>query len=141
MNPLLGSWRLVTMETRFNDGRVRYPYGREAVGYILYTAEGRMSATIMAGGRPPFGTDYGGGEGRSEKAVAFEGYLSYAGRYTFQSDRVIHHVEASLIPDWVGTDLIRLAEFHDDRLHLSTEPTTRGATTRTTVIIWERVAG
>lgn len=141
MNPLLGSWRLVTMETRFNDGRVRYPYGREAVGYILYTAEGRMSATIMAGDRASFGTDYGRGEGMDEKATAFEGYLSYAGRYTFQGDRAIHHVEASLIPDWVGTDLIRLAAFHDDQLHLSTEPTTRGTTTRTTVIIWERVVG
>lgn len=141
MNPLLGSWRLVTMETRFNDGRVRYPYGREAVGYILYTPEGWMSATIMAGGRAPFGIDYGRGEGTSEKAAAFEGYLSYAGRYTFQGDRVIHHVEASLIPDWVGIDLLRLAAFHEDQLHLSTEPTTRGETTRTTVIIWERVAG
>jgi hypothetical protein len=139
MNPLVGSWRLVTMEYRYADGRVRYPYGRGAVGYILYTTEGQMSATIGGGRRAPFGVEYGRGEGASEKVAAFESYFSYAGRYTFGGDRVIHHVEVSLIPDWTGTDLIRLAEFRDDQLILSTVPTTRGETTRTTVIVWERV--
>lgn len=139
MNPLIGSWRLVAMENRFADGRVRYPYGRVARGYILYTAEGKMSATIMGGDRVPFGAEFGRGEGVAEKAAAFEGYLSYAGRYTFAGDRVIHHVEVALIPDWVGTDLIRLVEFRDDQLILSTPPSTRGETTRATVIIWQRV--
>jgi hypothetical protein len=141
MNPLIGAWRLVAMENRYADGRVRHPYGPEAAGYILYTAEGWMSATIMGGGRAPFGVEFGRGDGVSEKAAAFEGYLSYAGRYTFQGDRVVHHVEAALIPDWVGTDLVRLAEFRDDLLILSTEPSTRGETTRTTVITWQRVTG
>lgn len=140
MNPLLGGWRLVAMEYRYADGRVRYPYGRGASGYILYTTEGWMSATIMGGERASFDTEYGRDEGVAEKVAAFESYLSYAGRYTFAGDRVIHHVEVSLIPDWVGTDLIRLAEFHDDRLILSTLPSTRGETTRTTVITWRRVA-
>jgi hypothetical protein len=140
MNPLIGAWRLVAMENRYADGRVRYPYGREAVGYILYTAEGRMSATIMGGGRAPFGVEMGRGDGAGEKIAAFESYLSYAGRYTFGGDRVVHHVEAALIPDWVGTDLVRLAEFRDDLLILSTEPSTRGETTRATVITWQRVA-
>ena len=141
MNPLIGTWRLVAMENRYADGRVRYPYGREAQGYILYTAEGRMSATIMGSDRAPFGVEFGRGDGVSEKVAAFESYLSYAGRYTFQGDRVIHQVEAALIPDWVGTDLVRLAAFQDDLLILRTEPSTRGETTRTTVITWQRVGG
>lgn len=140
MNPLIGAWQLVSMENRFADGRVRYPYGSEASGYILYTAEGRMSATIIGGDRVQLGTEYGRGEGVAEKAAAFEGYLSYAGRYTFEGDRVIHHVEVALIPDWVGTDLVRLADFRDDLLILSTEPSSRGETTRATVITWRRVA-
>lgn len=141
MNPLIGTWRLVAMENRYADGRVRYPYGREAQGYILYTAEGRMSATIMGSDRAPFGVEFGRGDGVSEKVAAFESYLSYAGRYTFRGDRVVHHVEAALIPDWVGTDLVRLAAFQGDLLILRTEPSTRGETTRTTVITWQRVGG
>jgi hypothetical protein len=136
-NALIGAWRLVAMEYRYPDGRLRYPYGREAVGYIIYTADGRMSATLMAGGRAPFGAEYGRGKGRETKAAAFETYLSYAGRYEFPGDRVIHHVEVALIPDWVGTTLTRLAQFEGDRLTLSTEADPRG---RLTVITWERVA-
>lgn len=139
MNPLVGSWRLVSMEYRYADGRVRYPYGREAVGYIIYTADGRMSATIMSGGRRPFGTDFGRGEATAEKAAAFETALAYAGRYEFLADRVLHHVEVSLVPDWAGTTLERLADLQGDRLTLSTHPTTHNGRTRTTVITWERV--
>jgi hypothetical protein len=124
------------MEFRYPDGRVRYPYGREAIGYIIYTADGRMSAALMSDDRAPFGTEFGRGDGHEAKAAAFESYLSYAGRYEFPGDRVIHYVEVALIPDWVGTTLMRLARFEGDRLILSTEPDARG---RVTVITWERV--
>lgn len=139
LDQLIGSWQLVSFENHDGDGRVRYPYGRGAVGYILYTTEGRMSATVMSSDRPPFGGIPRRDEGTPEKAVAFETYLSYAGRYTFLGDRVIHHVEVSLWQDWVGTDLERLAEFRDGRLILRTPPIIQGARTRTTIITWERV--
>lgn len=136
--PLVGAWRLVAMEYRYPDGRVRYPYGREATGYIIYSGDGRMAATLMAGGRAAFGGELRRGEGGDRKAAAFEGYLSYAGRYEFLGDRVVHHVEVALIPDWVGRALVRLAAFEDERLVLSTEPDREG---RVTVIAWERAAG
>jgi len=135
--PLVGAWRLVAMEYRHADGRVRYPYGRDATGYIIYTAGGRMSATLMGGDRARFDTEYRRGEGGAAKAAAFESYLSYTGRYEFLGDRVVHHVEVALIPDWVGNTLVRLAAFEGDRLILSTEPDGEG---RVTVITWERVA-
>jgi Lipocalin-like domain len=139
MNPLIGSWRLVSMEYRYTDGRVRYPYGRAASGYILYAADGRMSATIMGGGRAPFGGDFGRGAALAEKAAAFETALAYAGRYEFLGDRVLHHVEVSLVPDWAGTTLERLIDLQGDRLVLSNQLTTLNGRTRTTIIVWERV--
>jgi hypothetical protein len=33
-----------------------------------------------------------------------EGFVAYGGRYSFSGDRVIHHVEMSLFPNWVGSD-------------------------------------
>ena len=135
-NPLVGAWQLVAMEYRHPDGRVRYPYGRDAVGYIIYTADGRMSATLMGGGRAAFGEEFRRGEGQEAKAAAFESYLSYAGRYEFLGDRVVHRVEVALFPDWVGNELMRLSRFEGARLVLSTEP---DATGRVTVITWERV--
>ncbi len=48
-----------------------------------------------------------------------EGFVAYAGRYSFRGDRVIHHVELSLFPNWVGTDQQRWVELAGDRLTLS----------------------
>jgi hypothetical protein len=33
-----------------------------------------------------------------------EGFVACAGRYTFHGDPVVHHVELSLFPNWVGSD-------------------------------------
>jgi hypothetical protein len=137
---IVGGWRLVAFENHDGDGRVRLPYGPAPVGYLLYTADGRMSATIMRGDRTPLAGEPRRGEGTAEKARAFEEYLSYAGRYTLLGERVIHHVEVSLWPGWVGTDLERWAEFRDQRLILRTVPNGDDARARTTIITWERVA-
>lgn len=137
---VVGGWRLVSFENHDGDGRVRLPYGPDPVGYILYTADGRMSATIMRGERTPIAGEPRRGEGSAQKARAFEEYLSYAGRYTFLGDRVIHHVEVALWPSWVGADLLRLATFDGARLILRTQPSENEARSRTTIIIWERVA-
>ena len=137
---IVGGWRLVSFENHDGDGRVRLPYGHAPVGYILYTTDGRMSATIMRAERTPIAGEPGRGAGTAEKARAFEEYLSYAGRYTFLGDRVIHHVEVALWPSWVGTDLPRLAAFDGNRLILRTAPEPDTARARTTIITWERVA-
>ncbi len=39
-NSLVGTWRLVSVEFREEDGTVSYPYGRDALGYLTYTADG-----------------------------------------------------------------------------------------------------
>ncbi len=47
---------------------------------------------------------------RDEKVHAAETYVSYCGRYEFQGAVVIHHVELSFFPNWVGDDQERLVE-------------------------------
>jgi lipocalin-like protein len=51
-----------------------------------------------------------------------EGFVAYAGRYRFHGDRVIHHVELSLFPNWVGSDQQRWLQLAGDRLTLSASP-------------------
>ncbi len=65
---IIGGWRLVSFENQDGDGRVRLPYGPAPVGYILYTREGRMSATIMRGDRTPLAGEPRRGEAVAEKA-------------------------------------------------------------------------
>jgi hypothetical protein len=45
-------------------------------------------------------------------------FVSYAGPYEIRDDKVIHHAEVSLFPEWAGTDLIRTYEFSGNQLYL-----------------------
>jgi len=74
-----------------------------------------------------------------EEAQAEETYLSYCGRYELQEDKVIHHIELSLFPNWVGADQERLVELRGNRLTLSTHPLLIKGKQQTAHLIWEHV--
>jgi len=48
---LVGAWRLVSSEFRLSSGEVIHPYGTDAVGLLIYSVDGLMSAQIMRSGR------------------------------------------------------------------------------------------
>ena len=49
VNPLVGTWRILTFEMRGADGQVALrPLGERPTGYLLYSAEGYMSAAGSA---------------------------------------------------------------------------------------------
>lgn len=139
-NPLIGTWRLVSWENRsVVGGEVSYPLGEDAVGYIMYGQDGYMSVAIMRPDRAKFaaGDLLGGSE--QERARAAGAYVSYCGRYEFRGDTVVHRVELSLFPNWIGVEQERLVEVVGDRLTLSTQPILLGGVPRTAHLIWERV--
>ena len=139
-NPLIGTWRLVSWENRsVVDGRVSYPLGKDAVGYIMYGQCGYMSVAIMGPDRAKFAAGDLLGGGAEERARAAETYVSYCGRYEFRGETVVHSVELSLFPNWVGAEQERLVEVAGDRLILSTRPILLGGVQRTAHLIWERV--
>ena len=138
-NPLLGTWRLVSWENRsVGDGEVSHPLGKDAVGYIMYGPDGYMSVAIMRPDRARFAAGDLLGGTIEERARAAETYVSYCGRYEFRGDTVVHRVELSLFPDWVGIEQERLVEVEGDRLTLSTRPILLGGVQRTAHLIWER---
>lgn len=138
-NEFIGSWRLVSSEVRDSDGHVSYPYGQDAVGYIMYAADGYMSAQIMKANRSNFANGGILTGSKEEHAMASESYLAYCGKYEIQVNKVIHYIEASLFPNWVGTIQERFFEFKGDRLVLSTPPLVSGGKQGTAHLIWERV--
>ena len=134
----LGAWKLVSVETRKEDGEV-YRRG-ERVGYLLYSDDGYMSVAFMKRGRPRFSSGDIRGGTTEEKVAAVEGYVSYCGRYEVEDDRVIHHIEVSLFPNWVGAKQERMFEFDGDRLTLSTPLMLVGGRQLSTHLIWERAS-
>ena len=136
---LVGAWRLVSWENQAADGQVTYPMGTDAIGYVLYAANGRFSVTISRRDRAGFAAGDLLSGTTQEKARALEGFVAYAGRYSFYGDRIIHHVELSLFPNWVGTDQERWVELAGDRLTLSASPLLLAGKQQVPRLVWERV--
>ena len=140
-NPLVGTWRLVSWESRDADGQVSRPFGRDPRGYLIYTADGYMSAILTPVDRLPFAAgDILRGTGE-EQARAAATCIAYAGRYTVHEGMVLHHVETSLFPNWVGGAQERRYELDGDRLSLSTGPLLQDGRERRALLVWERAVG
>ncbi len=121
-NPFVGTWKLISWEITQPDGTIFYPFGQKAVGYLIYTADGHMSAEIMDPDRQqsdphfPLETATAQTLPDSDRARAYSTYLSYCGTYTVDDNTVTHHVKAGLIPSWTGSDQARHFKFDHDLL-------------------------
>ena len=91
--------------------------GADARGFILYTPDGHVSATIM----------------RADKSESF----AYAGRYEVKSGAVFHAIEVSTNAALVGVRSTRHIDLAADRLTLS-GPDFQSGTGRTQKIVWTR---
>lgn len=135
----LGTWRLVSWEIRDSEGNVSYPYGKDATGLLIYAPDGYMSGTLTKSNRPHFAAaDLFGGT-LEEQALASQTYLAYCSRYEIKEKSVLHYVELSLFPNWVGIVQERFFEFKDGQLSLSTPPMLGQGKQQIGYLIWERV--
>ena len=71
--------------------------------------------------------------------AAYIGYIAYFGTYDVAADgaSVVHHVEGSLNPDWVGGEQVRTLRFDGERLVLSADVRKNGDIV-THTLTWER---
>ena len=79
---LVGAWQLRSWRTGPDDGRVTYPMGTDALGFLLYTADGRFSVMVSRAGRARFAAGDLLSGTTEEQAQAVEGFVAYAGRST-----------------------------------------------------------
>jgi len=133
---LHGAWGLVSVETRDEKGEL--VRRGERTGYLIYSPDGYMSVSFMKEGRPVFKSGDIRGGSVEEKIAAVNGYVSYAGRYTIQENTVVHHIEVSLFPNWVGVSQERVVSFEGSRLTLSTQLMLVGGRQLSTHLVWER---
>jgi hypothetical protein len=132
--PFIGAWRLVSFTSFDADSRAPRP-GAYDTGIIIYDASGRMTAQLMHSSnradRAPSTTD--------DRAAAYRRYLGYWGPFTVDTATgvVVHHVEGSSNPSWVGSKQIRHFSFAEEgtRLTLSVKSGDRVTST----LVWERL--
>jgi len=117
----IGTWKLVSFEMR-SDDQVTYPLGKDPVGYLMYSHEGYMAASLMASKRQRFSSMDILKATTEEIVAAYDTYVAYCGKYEVTEDKVTHLVEVSLFPNWVGGKQERFYKLEGDELILSTPP-------------------
>ena len=149
---LVGTWRLVSVEARDAGGRVALPYGREPVGYLVYTEEGRMMVSIMRGSvrRVESGDLF---LGAAEALAGGHAYVGYSGAVAVEevepaeggegalAGTVVHMLDTCSYPNWVGTEQRRRFLLEGDDLTLTTPAIERGGTGAIATVRWVRYRG
>ena len=140
-NLFVGAWRLVRFEFLKENGEIIYPFGEEAQGSIIYTESGRYSAQLMRRDRLWLKSNDQMKVTPEEMESNYKGCISYFGTYEvdFDSNFIVHHVEASIFPNMEGTNQLRSFEFSGNRLQLRTPPMMLGGEKAFGVLQWERI--
>lgn len=118
MSELAGVWRLVSFHTVDEHGAVGPgPLGETPAGLLFYSADGHVAVHMMPAAGPPQ-------------------YLSYAGTWHREGDRIVHSLTIAAEPDWLGTDQSRQLRLDGDRLTLTG---TSLSTPDRRVLVWQRI--
>jgi hypothetical protein len=136
---LVGAWDLVSWDFAV-DGEPRpHGFGDAVTGQLLYLAGGQMSAILSDPDRAAASAEPLAAAPAEERAEAARAYVSYGGRWSLRGDEVVHHVAFCLLPNWVGTDLVRTVSWAGADLVLSTAPEhdAKGRTV-TNQLVWRR---
>lgn len=118
---ITGSWKLRTWR-RLEGNRITYPFGEAATGILIYAEDGGMAVQMMAAQRPHIPTSDPLRGNTEQRAAAYSTCLAYFGTWEVVDDQVIHHVAASLFPNWSGIVQTRPFTYDGQELILRTPP-------------------
>jgi hypothetical protein len=122
INPLIGTWKVVSWTDTPDKGKPCFPFGSNPTGEFVFAPDGYFSAQVLSGpvgplpaALPPKGFD--------DLIVAgvTAPSLSYFGTYTADlADGTLNYqLEGASAPDYVISDVSRMIRFDGDRLILS----------------------
>jgi lipocalin-like protein len=121
---LVGVWALLSYTEEKEGCQDTNPLGPEAVGFLIYTLGGFVSAHLMKPGRCAFQSrDWH--KGTPEESVeSGSGYLAYCGTYEVDEvNRSVTHIPSvALLPNLIHGKQLRAFELNGDWLILRTDP-------------------
>jgi len=115
---LIGSWRLQRYKVLVGGEPQPSILGPTPQGFLIYADDGCMSAVMMASSREILNAPSLLAADDAGALAAARSCIAYAGRFEVHGDQVQHHVEVSLLPDWVGETLVRSIRWRDGALIL-----------------------
>ena len=119
-----------------------HPFDPDPKGFLIYTADGFVSAQLMRTGRPAFHSlDWHRGTPEEHRASG-SGYIAYCGTFEVDEENatVTHKPSVSLLPNLIGGRQCRLIDLEGDRLVLrATGAPVAGGVYVTSRLEWNRV--
>ena len=111
---IIGSWKLNNFELKnLTVNKSIFPYGKEPIGILIFSADGFMSVSIMSDNRINFEVESLQMSSAEEKISAIDTYLSYAGKWRIENDRIYVEVITSLLPNWKDKEHYRTFQLND----------------------------
>jgi Lipocalin-like domain len=139
---LIGVWTLRQYCDITEGLPPQHPFGLNPEGLLIYTADGFVSALLMAPGRPNLSGD-GLRDGTPDQyAASGRGFIGYSGVYDVDEDRAVvtHEPFVAFAPNMIGTGQKRLVELNGDVLVLTAEHAQRaGLAAIKSRLEWARV--
>jgi hypothetical protein len=142
---LIGTLRLVSVETKWPSGEIIYPYyGQHPQGLLIYDRSGWMSVQIVSDPEPtvPKTTSREAflTAPSAEKVAAIDGFYAYYGTWTVDpsGSTVTHHIQQSLYPGERGEEGVRRLMLDGNRLTLFAKAHEMGED-HDRKLVWERV--
>ncbi|WP_115082413.1 lipocalin-like domain-containing protein [Synechococcus sp. N32] len=109
-----GAWQLLSYDVEEQaNGNTFAPMGDNPSGYVIFTAEGRLSFMLSGEGRQP-------GSNAEERSALLSSMIAYTGTYRLEDDRWITQVDVAWNPEWVGTEQTRFFAIEGDVLTVHT---------------------
>jgi hypothetical protein len=145
---LIGSWRLVSRQSRRANGEVETDAGLSAtpLGLLIYDQSGHVAAQLSRRDRtlailPEECQAAITTKGTPDTAQTILGYDAYFGTYKVNENdgTVTHHLEAALFPGDIGKDIERHFTISGDQLTITFNTTTREGVNVTRTLIWQRI--
>lgn len=134
---LVGTWKLISQQS--SDGSSEF--GGNAIGQLMYDTGGNMAVQLLRVNVPRFVSNDRRRGTPEEIRAAFDGTMSYFGRYTVDNTRrsVTHHLVGLSFPHWIGTEQKRFYRLEGRRLILTSEPFVVGGRAITSTLTCERI--
>ena len=138
---ILGNWKMLSWQVEdLATSESHDALGPNPHGYITYTRDRRVVVLVLKTNRPKpaalVPTD-------KEKLALYDSMFAYAGTYTVDAEKVVHHIDMSWNQSWTGTSQIRFFRLEGDRLTYVGAPARNPMNGRDCVqrVVFQRSAG
>jgi len=136
----VGVWTLESFTERSDRSEEFNPLGDKPTGFLIYTADGFVSAQLMRAKRELFKADPWEAAASSDAVDLTKDYIAYCGRYEVdeKSSEVIHLPLVALLPNLIYQEQHRRFRFDEDTLTLVTTRRRPNGSVIASTLLWRR---